>query len=198
MLAASHGLSLVPWKRNLAQWCPPVLLLIFALAPLQNINLRPMKDVHGFGSAVLISGLPQPGHEKENWLIASDPRGEGAVIAAAAFACPQRAPSLLRVYRGSKELGSSDWMGRGYQQAFGNTAELLEHLDQLQISRVFVDLSVPPDRQQPHELQLFTAMQSANDRWQLAFEQPVIRRPGETGTLRVYRRTSPTTAKAQN
>lgn len=198
MLAAARGFSLVPWKSSLARWFQPALLLVFALLPLQNTKLWPMKDVHGFGSAVSRSGLPQPGHEKESWLVASDPRGEGAVIAAAAFSCPQRSPSLLSVYRGSKELSTSDWMGRGYHQAFVSTEQLLEHLDKLQISRVFVDLSVPPDRQQPHENLLFTAMRSANDRWHLAFEQPVTRQPGETGMLQVYRRVSPATSDRQN
>jgi hypothetical protein len=198
MLAAAHGLSLAPWKSRLAQCCKPVLLLIFALLPLQNSNSWPMKDVHGFSSAVSRSGLPQLGHQKESWLVASDPRGEGAIIAAAAFACPQRTPSLLRVYRGSKELAKSDWMGRGYQAAFVNSDQLLDHLDKMKVTRVFVDLSTPPDRQQPHEHQLLTAMQSANDRWHLDFEQPITRRPGETGVLHVYQRISPATADVQN
>ncbi len=79
----------------------------------------------------------------------------------AAFGCPQRSPSLLRVYRGSKELASSDWMGRGYQAAFASDDALLAHLDKLQVTRVFVDLSVPPDRKQPREQLFITAMQSA-------------------------------------
>lgn len=158
----------------------------------------PLKEVHGFGSAVGKSLPDYASKQATHWLIASDPRGEGAVIAAAAFTCPQRSPSLLRVHRGSKELASSDWMGRGYQPVFVDNDQLLDHLDKLKITRVFVDLSAPPDRQQPHERQLLMAMQSANDRWHLDFEQPVTRRPGETGVLRVYQRISPITPKAQN
>lgn len=163
------------------------LAAIFVLGAVE-VSEIPSKDVHGFGSAVLKS-LPAPQEGRAvYWLIASDPRGEGAVIAAAAFACPKRSPSPLRVYRGSKELGSSDWMGRGYQAAFASQDQLLDHLDKLRISRVFVDLSSPAERQQPHERQLLAAINLAPDRWQLAFEQTVTRRPGETGVLRVYQR----------
>ncbi|MFZ2281599.1 MAG: hypothetical protein WAW39_27625 [Prosthecobacter sp.] len=197
MQAAAYGLALVPWPVKLQRWGPPVLLLGFALLPLLNSDVWPTKYVHGFNTAVSRSGLPNQGDRKQNWLVASDPNGEGAVIAAAAFACQQRSPSLLRIYRGSKELSSSDWMGRGYQSAFVSTAQLLEQLDKLQVTRVFVDLSVPPDRQQPHEKLLLTAMQSADDRWHLAFEQSVFRWPWETGVLYVFQRNSPATANVQ-
>lgn len=173
------------------------LAAIFAVA-LGEFAELPSKDVNGFGSAVSKSLPDYTNNQTTRWLVASDPRGEGAIIAAAAFACPQRTPSLLRVYRGSKELATSDWMGRGYQAAFVSTAQLLEQLDKLHITRVFVDLSVPPDRQQPHEQLLLTAMQSADDSWHLAFEQPVTRQPGKTGVLRVYQRNPPSTANAQN
>ncbi len=175
----------------------------FGLAAIFAIGLGeyaefPSKEVHGFGSAVSKSLPAYVNNKTTCWLVASDPRGEGAVIAAAAFACPQRSPSLLRVYRGSKELATSDWLGRGYQPAFLNTDQLLEKLDKLQVTRVFVDLSVPPDRQQPHERQLLTAMQLAEDSWHLAFEQSVTRRPGVTGVLSVYQRNSPATTNTQN
>lgn len=149
----------------------------------------PAKRVSGFGAAVQRSGvtalgLPAP----QKWLVASDPRGEGAVIAAAAFACPQRSPSLLRVYRGSKELAQSDWMGRGYQAAFADEESLLDHLDARLITRVFLDLSVPEEARKAHETLLAKAMQSTSKRWILEFEQEVTRAPGRTGKLRVYKR----------
>jgi hypothetical protein len=173
------------------------LAAIFTVGLGENAEL-PSKEVHGFGSAVSKSLPNYWNNQTTRWLVASDPRGEGAVIAAAVFTYPQRAPSLLRVYRGSKELATSDWLGRGYQPTFASTAQLLDQLDKLQITRVFVDISVPPERQQPHERQLLTAMQLAEGRWHLDFEQPVTRRPGETGVLRVYQRASPDSAAAQN
>jgi hypothetical protein len=137
---------------------------------------------------VLRSGVSSLIASQQSWLVASDPRGEGAVIAAAAFNCPQRSPSKLTVYRGSKELSSSDWMGRGYHSAFNSTKDLLDHLRRLNITRVFVDLSVPSNLRTAHELLLETAMRDATATWMLDFEQPITRTAGKNGLMRVYRR----------
>jgi 4-amino-4-deoxy-L-arabinose transferase-like glycosyltransferase len=188
MLASAYGLALLPWPVKLERWSPPVLLLGFALLPLLNADIWPTKDVHGFETAVSRSGLPVQGEAKQNWLVASDPNGEGAVIAAAAFACPQRSPSLLRVYRGSKELSSSDWMGRGYVVAVGSVPDLLNHLDKLGVTRVFVDLSIAEAQRPAHLQLLLAAMQSGDNRWKLSFEEQVMRVWWEKGTMLVYRR----------
>jgi hypothetical protein len=82
ILAAAYGLALLPWPVKLERWAQPVLLIGFALLPLLNADIWPTKDVHGFDAAVLSSGVPRQGEAKQNWLVASDPNGEGAVIAA--------------------------------------------------------------------------------------------------------------------
>ena len=171
----------LPKGRWLAFWA--VILAAFALTA-----RWPEKHVTGFTDAVESAGLPELGAERANWLVASDPRGEGAIIAAAAFQCVQRSPSLLRVYRGSKELSTSDWLGRGYQLAFAGDAELLAALDQKHIRRVFIDLSVAEDQRKEHERQLRRALEHAPDRWALDFEQPVMRGPEATGRLLVFKR----------
>lgn len=191
VLAADKLSAVSPRHKGLAVLC----IVAAAYAPAAS---WPEKSVHGFTAAVQRSSGRLPTTQPERWLVASDPRGEGAIIAAAAFGCPQRSPSVLRVYRGSKELASSDWMGRGYQPAFTDESKLLGHLDKLQIQRVFVDLSVPDGRQTLHERQLLAALQSAKDHWHLDFEQSITRRPRETGVLRVYRRISPAISNATN
>lgn len=149
----------------------------------------PEKRVSGFSASVERAGVPTKAISRQtHWLVASDPRGEGAVIAAAAFDCPQRSPSHLRVYRGSKELSSSDWMGRGYLASFSTPRDLLEHLEHLNITRVFVDLSVPAGQRKEHERLLETALEESKDTWALDFEQTVTRSPGQNGLMRVYRR----------
>ncbi|WP_395733432.1 ArnT family glycosyltransferase [Prosthecobacter sp.] len=190
MLMAAYGLARVPWPAKLAYSATPLLLLVFSLLPVLTADIWPTKDVRGFSATVSRSGMPNRGEAKQNWLVASDPRGEGAVIAAAAFGSQQRFPANLRIYRGSKELATSDWMGRGYKAAFTKEADLLDHLDKLHVTRVFLDLSEPEDRRQPHEVQLLNAMNSASQRWRLDFEQPVTRVSWETGLMRVYQRTS--------
>ncbi len=196
MLAAAYGLEAVPWPRSVRPAFGACLHLVFLALFLFERGL-PVKEVLGFTQAVEKLGVPKAGDSKQNWLIASDPRGEGAVIAAAAFHCPQRSPSLLRIYRGSKELASSDWMGRDYQSQFADEAALLRHLDELQITRVMVDLSVPAAKRMKHEQLLGAAMQSAPGLWTLDFEQSITRQPGETGRLQAYKRSvSSTTGKA--
>lgn len=187
VIIAAYGMNVIPWPSRTSHIVKPLLLAAFICVPLIRDGV-PQKQVLGFTTAVIKSGMPKIGDPKRNWLVASDPRGEGAIIAAATFHCLQRSPSLLRIYRGSKELGSSDWMGRNYKQAFTQEGELLEHLDKVQVSRVFVDLSVPAKRQSPHEHLLLKALQSAESRWQLEFDQPITRRPTETGMLLVYQR----------
>lgn len=190
VMAAAYGLQKIMLPGFLEKkWSKPLILCAISFQPLINGSL-PEKKVLGYTTAVHRSIQLVANSQSARWLVASDPRGEGAVIAAAAFGSQQRFPANLRVYRGSKELATSDWMGRGYKAAFTTEADLLDHLDNLHVTRVFLDLSVPQDRQLAHELQLLNAMQSGNQRWQLDFEQPITRAPGETGMLRVYQRTS--------
>lgn len=151
----------------------------------------PEKQVHGFSEAVsfiLKQEPPTSGAAKARWIISSEPRGEGAVIAEAAFRLSVRSPSPLRIYRAGKELSTSDWMGRGYKLAFETEAEILTHLDKTGIRWVLVDLSVPEKLRVAHNNLLEAAMKGAPDRWELALTQPVIRQPGATGELLVYRR----------
>lgn len=188
MLAAAYGLLRVPFPSKLEKWCAPLLLLVFSLLPVLTADIWPTKDVRGFNAAVMRSGVPKMGDAKQNWLVASDPPGEGAVIAAAAFACPKRSPSLLRVYRGSKELSTSDWMGRDYEAKVSTVPELLNHLDKLGVSRVFVDLSAPKELRPPHLQLLLDAMQSGDPRWKPAFEEPATHTWWQKGPLMVFMR----------
>lgn len=188
MLATAHGLTRFPWPAKLTQWGAPLLLLAFSLLPVLTADIWTTKDVRGFSAAVSRSGVPKPGETKQNWLVASDPPGEGAVIAAAAFACPKRSPSLLRVYRGSKELSTSDWMGRDYEAKVSTVHELLNHLDKLGVSRVFVDLSAPKELRPPHLQLLLDAMQSGDPRWKPAFEEPATHTWWQKGPLMVFMR----------
>ena len=151
----------------------------------------PLKQVNGYAEAVRLAGAPSPSEAEERWLISSDPRGEGAVVAAAAFQSASRAPARLQVYRGGKELASSDWMGRGYQKAVETPEALLKLLDEKRITWIMVDLSVPLEKRRPHDLLLEKTLAGAAPAWKLVKEQPIVRRAGqETGTLLVYQRSS--------
>jgi 4-amino-4-deoxy-L-arabinose transferase-like glycosyltransferase len=83
---------------------------------------------------------------------------------------------------------SSDWMGRGYHTAFNTPKELLEHLDRLNITRVFLDQSMPTNQRTAHERLLEAALDGAKAAWALDFEQTVSRSPWENGRMRIYQR----------
>lgn len=175
-------------KRRFLAACLPGGLLLCALVPLASNSGPPRKHVHGFGDAVLKTGIPTGEDKGQHWLVASDPRGEGAVIAAAAFACPRRSPSPVRVHRGSKELARSDWMGRGYQASFPDAESLLKHLDARDITRVFLDLSAADEDRKPHERLLESALAGAVSRWKISLDQPINRQAGPAGHMLVYER----------
>lgn len=126
------------------------------------------------------------------WLIASDPRGEGAIIAAVAFATPDRPASALSVRRGSKTLVDTDWLGKSYQPKYADAAELLRLLDEERIDVVMVDTSMSPDRVQAHEKALRKALDQSDSGWQVAWKQTIQRGVGvPEGDLLVYRRRTP-------
>jgi hypothetical protein len=187
LLAVLAALNWIPWQGSLALLGKAVSIFVCNLLLLPPVILL-RKEVSGFHAAVVRSGISNSGASRQNWLVASDPCGEGAVIAAAAFASPQRPSFLLRVYRGSKELSSSDWMGRGYNAAFNTPKDVLGHLDRLNITRVFLDLSMPANQRMLHEQLLETALDEAKASWALDFEQPVTRSPWENGKMRIYKR----------
>ena len=166
----------------------PAAVLVIMATGFATVADWPEKRVGGFGEAVTRAGIPTSTAEASRWLTSSDARGEGAIIAAAAFGCPQRSPSPLQIYRGSKELASSDWMGRGYAPTFTDEARLLDHLDELKIRRVFLDLSAGEARRKPHEQRLEQALRLAPDRWVLDFRQAISRASGSDGNLLVYKR----------
>ncbi|NIP96904.1 MAG: hypothetical protein GWO24_27105, partial [Akkermansiaceae bacterium] len=59
-------------------------------------------------------------------LVSADARGEGAFISEVAILDGNR-PSHT-VERSSKTLSKSDWLGRGYQEAFATDQQLLSFL----------------------------------------------------------------------
>ena len=186
MLAAAYGiLGIIRYLPARTGGPLGALMLIAAFTLAASL---PKKEVHGFAEAVRFVGVPTLTEPKENWLISSDPRGEGAIIAAATFQITSRSPSNLRVYRGSKELASSDWMGRDYKTAVNTSADVLKLLDARHITWVFVDLSSRDDQRRAHDRLLADSLESAPQMWNLVKEQSITRRPGQKGRLLIYQR----------
>ncbi len=181
----SLGCLPVPW--GLRPWLPWGLLLL----TLATVGQRPQKTVSGYGTAVARVLVESPADKAGRWLVASDARGEGAMVAAAAFDLdgPVRVSGRLQVLRASKELGASDWLGRGYRAAFTEAVALRAHLDQRGIGWVLLDDSPPAERRQAHQALLAEALVVPDSGWQLVGEERIIRPDlRETGRLRLFRR----------
>lgn len=147
------------------------------------------KTVSGFSATITRLLLENP-TQKKVWLVASDPRGEGALIAASAFNTTDRTSDHLTLVRGSKALAHSDWMGRNYTPIYQDASSLLKLLDSLRIDTAIIDLSVPTAAIRPHETDLRLALDQPHSGWHLAWTQPATRSPGTpSATLRIYQRT---------
>ncbi|WP_157210787.1 ArnT family glycosyltransferase [Verrucomicrobium spinosum] len=148
------------------------------------------KNVHGYSAAVnaMVATLPaQPDVANDAWLVCSDARGEGALIAAAAFDAQVRQRPSLRVLRSTKELASMDWLGRDYTPAFDTETALLEHLTKKSVSYVVIDEGVPEAGRMPYYAQLKRALEQSGSGWLLSHSLPVVR-GREQGKLLVYHR----------
>lgn len=85
-------------------------------------------------------------------LVSSDARGEGAFISEVAI-LDQARPSHT-VDRASKVLATSDWLGRGYQEAFADDEALRSHLEEVGYDGIFADEAVPETKLRPHHERL--------------------------------------------
>ncbi|HSJ03138.1 MAG: hypothetical protein ACAI34_00575 [Verrucomicrobium sp.] len=146
------------------------------------------KNVHGYSHAVqVMSGAEAPVEAKQAWLVCSDARGEGAVIAAAAFDPAVRQRRGLRVLRATKELATMDWLGRDYAPAFADDAALLEHLKKQAVTQVVIDDSVAESARMPYYTQLSQVLARPDSGFRLQETVPA-QRGREQGPLRVYSR----------
>lgn len=170
-------------KAGWTRWVVPAAALAvigFCFGPIRQ------KRVEGFAVSVMRVLESAPG-KGGAWLVSSDPRGEGAVIAAAAFAWPERWGNGLRVLRGSKELAKGDWLGRNYDLLFQTPEQIRKRLDALELSWVFVDLSMPSEALKPHETALRDAVSAEGSGWTLMWRQPILRSADAKGEMLVFK-----------
>jgi hypothetical protein len=162
---------------------PAILVLLFFV----ETFYIPSKIRSGFGdtASAILAKRDAPA---ETILISSDSTGEGAFIAELAMREPH--PSLT-VLRSSKELATSDWMGRGYEPQFDSPAELREHLIASGIDWVITDSSIPDTRRLPHHDLLEETMASGSGPFKKVSAHETVRITAvrtDTGTLTVFRK----------
>jgi hypothetical protein len=71
-------------------------------------------------------------------LVVSDEMGEGAAVTEAAVLNLRQAPTIIR---GSKLLGSDNWVGDGFQMTYPSSAALMEDLEDLHVEYLLLDRS---------------------------------------------------------
>lgn len=170
-------------------WGSAVGAVVVAGATIAATGWSAPKIASGFNEAVTQLELDAggPSSKRGAWMVSSDARGEGAVIAAAAFGLPSRKNWPLTVLRASKELSSSDWMGRGYETQFKSSEELLKRLDHLKVDCVIADESVPSTHVQAHHAKVVEAL-SNTPGWTLAKTVTVDRGLEQKGQIKLFRR----------
>ncbi|MCX6848495.1 MAG: phospholipid carrier-dependent glycosyltransferase [Verrucomicrobia bacterium] len=180
------------WLRESQKGLATALTVILLIVTTALLWRDRAKEVHGFAKAVdTVLAWPEA-REQRAWLVSSDGRGEGALIAAAAFRTPDRIATKRRILRGSKEIADTDWGGRHYETKFPDDAALLAHLDKAEVDVVLVDLSMPAEEQKPHEMKLKQALDTVPLVWEKLPDQPVTRLAGASPrSLEMYRRTRP-------
>ena len=121
------------------------------------------KEVHGFHDTVQ-RVAKAPGVT----LVCADSRGEGALVADAAFDPALRTSKDFSLLRATKELSSQDWIGRGYTLAFQDDKALLDHLKKRHVRWVLLDDSVFGAYRQPHFDQLKHALKAPGSGWTMS------------------------------
>ncbi|WP_166442975.1 ArnT family glycosyltransferase [Phragmitibacter flavus] len=148
------------------------------------------KEVKGFSNGVLMvheEGIADHG----TMLICSDARGEGAMVAAAAFDEGMRGLEGFRMLRASKVLAEIDWLGRGNEELFASDQEMLKYLEQQRVEWVLVDQSVAEVDRPAYFGQLTGALKAADGEWSQWREVKVQRAVNDFGSMQIFRRIGP-------
>jgi len=160
-----------------------VVMLAITFAVSINLYRMPAKEHRGFEEVAQL--LFSESHVRDSVILVSgDATSEGALIAEIAMR-EQSRPSHF-VLRASKELSSSDWMGRSYTLRYRNPGDLLRHLDEARVAFVVVD---PVLRHQPEDQRLLLTLPvSFPDRFALLGSYPRGNSAGvPSGSILIYR-----------
>jgi hypothetical protein len=140
------------------------------------------KQFSGFREAA--DYIRAQGAPSERILVASDARGEGAFIAEMAMRDRKISWTVLR---GSKELASSDWLGREYEQRKETGEELLKALETEGMEWIVMDKGTPRKDSSRHVESLSSALEAADQRIYEKLRSGRAVRGEEEAEVMVYR-----------
>lgn len=125
----------------------PALSLAVAVAFLAVTFIIPETRFAGYAAPARLLAT-RPNHTPPAFLVISDAKGEGAVVAE--FALDQQRPGGF-ILRGSKLLNREDWLGREIEDRFRTPEELTRLLNEIPVSGILLDTSIPPAQQKPFQ-----------------------------------------------
>jgi hypothetical protein len=129
--------------------------------------------IHGEGygalSSELVSTFPAA---PRVYVIASDPHGEGAMIAA--MAAREKRPGSI-VLRGSKLLTSEDWFGRPIEDRFPTREDVSRLLDRVPVDVVILDNALPAGERSAYHRRLQAVVTGRQTEWRQAGAFPRVR-----------------------
>lgn len=164
-------------------WKPELILLPFLLV-FAVVWERPTKDYRGYETAAEAI-LDDPGLAHSYLLVASDSTGEGLFIGDIAIREPRPGHVVLRA---SKFLGSSDWLGGGYEPRYESVEALAAALEELPVGVVALDRATKAHHWFLHHEQLSELFRSRPDQWRLMGAYDIWRAGvHHPGALELYR-----------
>jgi Dolichyl-phosphate-mannose-protein mannosyltransferase len=122
----------------------------------------------GYGKLVR-DVMARVSHVPQIWLISSGSTGEGCLVAAVAL--QERRPESY-VLRGKTILAGGDWFWRGTRDRFDTPAKLARLLDDMRVTLIVIDDSLPPRDQRPYHARLKKLVTSDSETWQLIGSYP--------------------------
>ena len=192
-LAALEGLTFTRWVAERfkvsGRALPFASVLAIAILTFAGQPAFFEKHVIGFDQAFQSIATLSAKDTDLRLLALSDARGEGALVAAAAFDSPSP-DQQVSMLRGSKELSDQDWMGRGFKLRAQSPQEVLQLLQKRQVDWVLLDTTLPDDRQTSVHSLVAQALNQAGSGWLLNQQSPVQRSRDSVGKLRLYHRPS--------
>lgn len=162
-------------------------LALLALLTMFRLPEQVRNSGYEAASTALLDGLR--GQASPALLVASDPLGEGSVIAAVAALRPAEYPVVLR---GSKILISEDWLGRDIRARFQTDASMRAMLDMVPVDAVLVDEAILPHWRRPYHAQLARLVRGDAANWRLGGTYGIVRNGAQQqGLASIYFRVRP-------
>jgi len=167
------------------KWFNAAVVLCGALLLVGYFELRP-KYAHGFRNLIEAVGK-EKADNRQGLMVVSDSRGEGAIIAASALASSERPVGGIRIYRGSKQLSSSDWLGRNYKSFYATVPALRHYMHNGGFQFLAFDSGVPESKKRSYHDLVARLVDEHSEDFQFVKRFETFRKGGKEAGVILYR-----------